>query len=227
MNLILSLYNISDLNRKNEIEKSIELNLKNKYLKRLIILNEGFESIFLNHKKIELHPINYRPTFYDLLQYCKKNEVNIISNNDIVFDETIEQGRLCITKFKNVAFALTRIENSGDLFREKNGDSQDSWIIWSNETIQHLNCFNYYLGVPGCDNRFAYDLEYIAGYNLFNPSKTIKTFHLHNSLKRNYSKSDQLKGDYLLLKPISIFYFRIYLVFKFLNFRIKWKLKKK
>jgi hypothetical protein len=226
MNLILSLYNLSDQYRKNEIEKALELNLKNKYLRRIIILNEGFESNLLKHTKIELHQVNSRPTYNDLLGFCKKNDVNIISNNDIVFDETIEKARLYISKFNNVAFALTRIEKNGVLFREQFGDSQDSWIIWSNDRLQNINSFNYYLGVPGCDNRFAYDLEYIIGLNLFNPSKTIKTFHLHSSMKRNYSKSDQLKGDYLLLKPISLLLFRIYMAVPFFSFCTKWKLKK-
>jgi len=226
MNLVLSLYNISDQKRKHEIEKAIELNLDNTYISRLIILNEGFNSILLKHKKIQLHQIDFRPTFNDLLQYCMKDEINIISNNDIYFDETLKNAKSFISNNINVVFALTRIEKNGDLFRKNYCDSQDSWIFWSND-IKDLGCFNFNMGVPGCDNRFAYELEYTAGLKVFNPSKTISTFHLHNSLKRNYSKNDQLKGNYLLLKPISIFLVNVILLFHIFNFLIKWRLVRK
>ena len=49
------------------------------------------------------------------------------------------------------------------------------------------------MGVPACDNRFAYELTK-SGYNVLNPAYTIKSYHLHFS-NRNYTEKDRLQGD--------------------------------
>jgi hypothetical protein len=40
------------------------------------------------------------------------------------------------------------------------------------------------MGVAGCDNRLAYELEQ-AGFIVINPSLSIKTYHLHLTNIRN------------------------------------------
>ena len=60
--------------------------------------------------------------------------------------------------------------------------------------------------VHNCDNRLAHDIQ-SHGYNVINPSHTIKTYHLHNSNIRNYLNDrnepiERIPQPYLLVNPI-------------------------
>ena len=69
------------------------------------------------------------------------------------------------------------------------------------------------LGVPGCDNRIAAELLYRYGYNVLNPSKSIKTYHYHPSgdstrmyLNSDYSRNCYVEGPYEHLTPHKLDY---------------------
>jgi hypothetical protein len=52
------------------------------------------------------------------------------------------------------------------------------------------------LGWHGCDGRFGYEVLN-SGYELYNPSLSIKTMHVHMSNKRNYNAFKNLiEGPY-------------------------------
>lgn len=66
-------------------------------------------------------------------------------------------------------------------------------------------CANNIL-VHNCDNRIALELRQ-AGYNISNPSKSIRTIHFHNTQIHNYSTvgdEDLIPSPYLLLTPCFI-----------------------
>lgn len=63
----------------------------------------------------------------------------------------------------------------------------------------HNFCANGII-VHNCDNAIANRLEN-AGYNVLNPSKDIRTFHLHNSGIRNYTSKDRVPPPYKLIHP--------------------------
>ena len=85
----------------------------------------------------------------------------------------------------NIAYALCRwdyISSSQAKFYDKIF-SQDTWIFKG--PVKKMDG-NFQLGYPRCDQCIAYEIKK-AGYILHNPSRQIKTYHLHNSKIRNYS----------------------------------------
>ena len=83
-------------------------------------------------------------------------------------------------------------------------DSQDTWILLSDSVRAHTwpyATFDFPLGKPGCDNAFAAHMLR-ERFVLCNPALTFKTYHLHLSNVRNYTKRDAIRSDlYINLVP--------------------------
>lgn len=222
MILIISIYEIPDSKRNDEINFVLNNNIANYHFKKIIILAEDFSiEAYKEKEKIEIVPLNRRPTFNDFLKHCVKDEINIIANNDIIFDDTVKFIKKLVSKESRISLALSRWEPNGTIFRERFSDSQDAWAIWSNFE-QEVLISDYFMGIPGCDNRFAHDLEYIYKRRVFNPSKVIKIVHHHKSQQRTYKKTDQLKGSYLLIRPTGLLEVYIIKYFGFIKRYYKW-----
>ncbi len=150
-----------------------------------------------------------RPTFKDYFDFILKNNftdtINIIANTDIFFfnSREIEKNLGRLIKGES-CFALSRY----DYFHTKparlydRSDSQDSWIFNGSNGLEKVKCVDFCMGIPGCDNRLAYELN-IAGFKVYNPSKSIRSYHLHNVSERTYLLNLDVKIDppYLLLPP--------------------------
>lgn len=170
--------------RKMEIDMCLQKNLSNKFLSTIIIESAS------------------KPTYDFFFQQINKitgpDDINIICNSDIFFDETIALAEKI--KHKQL-FALSRWDWHHPLactFFDR-PDSQDTWI--TKGKIE--NVFgNFTLGIRGCDNRIAYEFEK-SGYAVSNPSKSIKTYHVHNSGVRNYTMADVVPKPYLTI-PTSV-----------------------
>lgn len=89
VNLYISLYPEKIKNRFNEIEKCLIQNINNPNINQIIVLNEGFQSEFLNHIKIRNINFVKRPFFSDFYSILENDVINIIANNDIYFDNSI------------------------------------------------------------------------------------------------------------------------------------------
>ena len=82
-------------------------------------------------------------------------------------------------------------------------DSQDVWVFYGRPVILGAS---FHLGIPGCDNRIAKVIE-DAGYTVINPSKTIRSYHLHASGFRTYgtgrggAKMESIPGPYKFIQP--------------------------
>lgn len=100
-------------------------------------------------------------------------------------------------------YALTRydIEKDGSvLFNDfMSRACQDTWIFEPPVPHQELET-DFPMGKPGCDNRIMYEFKSL-GWNVLNSSRKIVTRHLHCTQKRNYTKSDTLKGSYAVSNP--------------------------
>jgi len=121
--------------------------------------------------------------------------INIIANSDIYFDETILECRFMKI---NDCYALSRwdyINGMAHLFNRK--DSQDVWVF--NGSIDK-NIGHYNLGIPGCDNKIAWELR-ANNYNVLNPSKTIHAIHLHNTQYRTYTPDQRLFEPFHFIFP--------------------------
>jgi len=194
MRLIINWYNEPNAQRIAELNECLQQNINNPLITQIITVGEESPE----HDKV-INILRPRPTFTDLFQYSAEG-INIIANSDIYFDSSLA---LAVPK-ENEVFALTRWDvDKRRMARFFNrADSQDSWIYRN-----QLNCFaDFYLGIAGCDNALAYLLEQ-AGHKVTNPSKTIKSYHLHLSKVRNYiqkGRVDRVPPPYKVLHPTEL-----------------------
>lgn len=153
-----------------------------------------------------------RPSFSDyfvlISVFNAKENLNVIANLDIIFEKEMLIAAEDYVKSEKTlnCLALTRwdIKPSGEAEFYNHADSQDVWIFQGDvDTIAEAD---FPLGKPGCDNKIAFLLEK-AGYNVLNPSLTIKTFHKHLVEVRNYlnEKGEQFEPGipppYKILTP--------------------------
>jgi hypothetical protein len=189
--LIFSFYEDKNDNRKNEYLVCLKNNL-NAFSDCLILVEIKdkvyFESLQLNLLSNQrVRYIEKRPTFNDFFEILDEveffNSINVICNSDIYFEETNCFDIYFQSDLKN-CLALSRWDVNGDgtssLFNRI--DSQDTWVFFGNPKFRLS--LDFTMGVAGCDNRLAYELEQ-AGFIVINPSLSIKTYHLHLTNIRN------------------------------------------
>jgi hypothetical protein len=83
------------------------------------------------------------------------------------------------------------IHSDGTASLFEHGESQDAWIF--DAPIRQFPC-DFPLGVPGCDNRLAWEAA-AAGLTLHNPARSLRAYHLHLSRVRRYTDHERLRGD--------------------------------
>ena len=110
-------YNITNEKRYLEIHRCLQVNLNNEHIKQIIFFYEtddrnmiDFENY--NHPKIKIIPIvtSKDISFNRLIKYANENLLNqlcIVSNNDICFDDTLTE-TYKLDFYKNNYLALTR-----------------------------------------------------------------------------------------------------------------------
>lgn len=201
MTLYISFYPVSNPARLAEYEQCLKKNIENPLISKIFVLNEGANHPLFSHEKIALIDFTQRPTYTDFFKEINKrtgeNDINIIANTDIYFDDKI--GRLAYVNLNNIALVLSRYEllPNGNYKLFHLPDSHDTWIFKGQvkNVPAHFN-----LGIRGCDGRLAYELKQ-AGYQVLNPSFSIKTYHVHQSQERNYelsiSNNKVIPGPYL------------------------------
>lgn len=165
--------------RQAEFDLCLRANLENKYIDRVVLLQEPYTGT-MTHPKIDLWDIPGRMTYLDAVRAADEyiGEICIIANADIRFDETL--GILKHEDFPSrTAFCLSRQDVVEKQFEGQPAGrvSQDAWIFIS--PIHGVVNFDldFQLGRPGCDNRFAHELS--KAYRLRNPSLTINCWHHH------------------------------------------------
>lgn len=175
VNLFFNYYKSKD--RQHEIDKCLEMNRK--VFDNVIIFSE-------------------RLTFYEMFNLSKKypNDINVFCNSDIYFIDT----EILKTIKPNQCYALTRWNKTPEGIKFFNRvDSQDAWIF---KGVVKDMPVNFTPGLWGCDNRLVYELQR-CGYEVLNPSLTIKTIHLHEIDNRNQERTEQntVKPPYKTLTP--------------------------
>lgn len=189
---------------------------RNQELQSCFQSNQDFVNKWKLLKDIEYYPVPERLTYNSFFDFANrrnipkcggvdnhgnefwsfplghaKNEVNdiisVFANSDIYFDETIFQlNTINWEKHPKLCLALSRwdINEQGHGVLFDTPDSQDVWIFKG--YIPHIPGADFFLGgVAGCDNKIAYLLEE-NGYDVRNPSRDIRCYHLHLSGVRNY-----------------------------------------
>lgn len=144
-------------------------------------------------------PFVGRPAFNDFFKIMTKGDLSVIANLDIYFDETLTAK----IPNDNQCFALTRWDiNKGVATFYNHADSQDAWCFTN--PPKYVNGGDICMGKAGVDNSIAHYLAE-SGYEVLNPSLTIKTYHLHETPYRTYIQKgqviDRIPPPYKLLTP--------------------------
>jgi hypothetical protein len=199
--LITTFYNEQNIDRRNEFLQALKLNAENTHIRKIYILCESGEEFVRNFSTIvEIIKCENRPKFKDLILFANARSnslLKIIANTDIYFDETL----LKVVNLKNKeVYCLTRWnqDDDGQIQFFPNFKSQDSWFF--RDSLPE-NIGDYFMGVPGCDNRLA--AEFVAnGFKITNPSLSIHSIHLHATERRTYDKVlDRVPGKYAYCLP--------------------------
>lgn len=201
----------SNTERQEEIDECIDKNIKSNLFNTIVIVYDTtpppFNFGIYNNTKILYVDIKKRATYYDLFNLGNINSIPyedliIVANNDIVFDKTLL--KLNYVNMSNKFFALLRYEyiDESKITFDKHVDcSQDTWIVQSPVPVSRDMDFS--LGLLGCDNAIAYIFKDI-GYEVWNPSIDIKTFHIHNSGHRTYTLRTRINKKYLKIKSCTL-----------------------
>lgn len=203
MNLIIEYFKSPDYQRHSEYLTCIHENLDNDHIDKIYVFISDDSKLNFTSKKIKVIQRDTRPTYKDLFEFCNENlkeQICIISNADIILDETISV--LNDTDLSNIFVALTRWE----VFHENgewciapfnNSSSQDVWAFRT--PIEVTDEMDFLLGKPGCDNKIAKLMA--EKYEVRNPGLQIVTCHYHMSGHRTYDNADRIPGPYLCLAP--------------------------
>jgi hypothetical protein len=184
-----------------ELQKVLQKNIDNPFIDKII--NLGKDKI--DHPKV-LNIYFERPTYKDFVDIANKlgADYSIIANTDIFFDASIELAKRSLTN--DSCFALSRydIDNRNIPILFNYEWSQDVWMFKGR--IKRMESIDFILGLPACDNKFAYELNR-SGYTVSNPALSVITYHLHLTGRRNYTEADRLKGEvmpvYVTKIPVS------------------------
>lgn len=205
MNLFINLYKDKNPARQQELSKCLYKNYYNPIIDKIYCVvdtdfvmwdmgNDGKMVFILNSGRPNFS------TFFDIINmYSDENTVSCIANSDIYFD--IDGAWLIeATIGRNECYALSRwdVLVDGSVKHFCRPDTADVWVFKGK--IKSVNNCAFPLGIPGTDNAIANRLE-VAGYKVINPSKDIRTYHLHISGIRNYTSKDRVPPPYKLIHP--------------------------
>lgn len=203
INLYYSLYYETNPERRKELEKCFEMNLRagfdnitllyedrdKEYLHTLCQAHEGYRC------GIYLQSIPNRASFQDFFKYgFEENAINACCNADIFFtSEELDKIKtlpwnpkivLCLSRW-DVA-TLTPQGNVDVSHHLSRNDSADSWF-WLGEC--RVKDGDLKIGYCGSDNGIAFRFQE-AGYRTFNCSNDLKTYHYHLCKINNYRTAD-------------------------------------
>jgi len=200
--LFINLFPLTNLSRTQEYLASLVVNTTLVALDKIYVLQDGEvdERFRYHHKKIEYLRVDKRYTYRDFFEFINKNtkddDINILGNSDVIFDYTIKEANSITHK---ECYALCRWDKfKGETVLFGSG-SQDSWIFRGKITIPKY-C-DFFLGIPGCDNRIAWELREV-GYLMSNPAFSIRSFHIHESDFKTYNEATvKIPQPHLFITP--------------------------
>lgn len=185
IHLFVNYYQDNNPIRNRELVKCFMSNISNKLIDRVYVFisDKDLEVVFPS-PNITFISHNGRPTYQEIFTIIntivQKYDISIICNSDMIFDSTLS---LIHNIQEDQCYALSRWEFGVPVQIQVRSDSQDTWLFRG--PIKNIDHADFSLGVRGCDNRIAYELLN-AGYEVLNPSLSIKTWHLHKSEVRRH-----------------------------------------
>lgn len=137
-----------------------------------------------------------RPTFNDFFRridwISDEDDVNIVANSDIVFDDTAALLRRLAPGFVLALLRWDFVNGTPKILIDR-PECQDVWVF---RGIPKGIDGSFQIGTPGCDNRIAYEISK-AGYQVVNPARIVRTLHVHNTQVRNWTGMPAVPKPYL------------------------------
>jgi hypothetical protein len=207
--LIQQFYLHSDKERNKEIKFSLMKNTENKYIDKIILLNERIytnEELGISNKKIIQYDIKSMLTFANVFYYTKKLDLNgyiVFSNSDIVIGKSVKIVKKTKLHQEKLFISLLRYEIDGKIYGPYSS-TQDTWVFHTQQNIDlnYLKMFDFYFDVPACDHYILYCIKHL-NYNIINCPNEIKTYHIHKETTRNYEYSTY-NINYYFSKPLNL-----------------------
>lgn len=192
LHLYTPYYLSEDFTRQKELDACLKKNLAVEAIDRIFLLVDDGHIPPVTSDKLTIIHTKGRPNYAQWIDMTRQNSGNAISilcNSDIYFDETAQDLQSVFQASDHAFVALTRYEIVGETISMHPNPhwSQDVWAIDGAVTIPDglLKKLDIPLGVPRCDNKIAY-LFSLFGYDIFNPCKFVRTYHLHETQLRSY-----------------------------------------
>ena len=196
--LFINYYNDASDERQCEINQCVSNNIASSIDKITLVTNDPDTDFydFTKSPKVEIVLCGVRPTYAFLFNLINSkiedHDLVIIANADIYFDdENLLLLKNCMSAGTCLALSRWEIDGNGQSCLFDREDSQDSWIFKG--TIKAISQCDFTMGRPGCDNAIAQRIE-AAGYTIYNPSRSLKSFHLHQTNIRNYLASGDVQA---------------------------------
>jgi hypothetical protein len=189
--------------RINEPLITLQANLLNYFVESIVLLHTPDQDIswktkLLNHEKLVFHQLKQRFTPGDAIEYANKNlkdKIVVMTNNDIMFDNTLINMRN-FDKTKKTFWSLSRRRSLFDLRRGKKEEniyyyhqdlcfpyftSHDAYI-WSGHVESSIqeDLRQFHLGEWGCENRIIWNFKN-AQYSTANPCSSINLWHYQST----------------------------------------------
>jgi len=197
INLFTSIYTDKSAIRQKELIYCLNKNLENAHIDKIYLFVDGFVELPKSDKLVTIE--FQRPTYRDFFNLIdrtvtEREHISIVANTDIYFNHTLNG----LTFHHQQCIALSRWDDKiGGLKLHNERFSQDVWIFKGK--MRNVNFCDFYLGIPGCDNRIAYELH-SAGYALYNPATRIQAIHYHRSDLHNYDgRTLKIQRPYLFI----------------------------
>ena len=197
VNLFTSIYTDKSLIRQKELIYCLNKNIDNPHIEKIYLFVDGFVDL-PESDKLVLIPFQ-RPTYRDFFNLIDRTvtareDISIVANTDIYFNHTLSS----LSLNERHCIALSRWDDKpGGLKLHNERFSQDVWIFKGK--MRNVNFCDFFLGIPGCDNRIAYELH-SAGYAMYNPASRIQAIHYHRSDLHNYDgRTLKIQRPYLFI----------------------------
>jgi hypothetical protein len=192
--LLTTYWNCPNPTRSAELQECLDKNIADPRIDAIVLVTEDMGPI-REAPKVRVIRQAQRPTFSDLLQNAPTEGIVVLANSDICFGQGLEQVRglrdcdaLALSRYDRIQSKLVKFHRS---------DSQDAWIVKA--PVKNVYG-DFRLGIPGCDNRFAFELQK-AGYVVNNTCEDIECIHIHASNVRTYTSVTRVPPPYLQCPP--------------------------
>lgn len=148
---------------------------------------------------VEGHRHRMSEAFGYINSVAGSQDISVVANTDIIIPKrSVTTIRETLGDKECYCLSKWDITPSKGIRPWYTGWSQDTWCFRGRVACQ---AGDYHFGLPGCDNRLAYELS--QHYQVLNPSYSIPTYHLHLSNVRTETNNEpnRVPAPYLLVTP--------------------------